>query len=188
MSCYVLKLIKLKNKLRQKCHKHPSNLKLKKRFKKLCKKVKCETKSWRDKYFHNKFQNALGNSRKEWEVINCITNRKTKDKSNSIVLSIDGQDIVDQSLVANIFNDFFVSVGEKSSAMVDNNVCLMHSDIVESTYFSRSFSFEPITGSEILNLIYSLDNSNSVGFDNVSNQTLKKLRLILSIYWFIFLI
>ena len=71
------------------------------------------------------------------------------------------------------------SVGENSLALDNNHLCMRYprTELVETSNSSRSFLFEPITGSEILKLIYCLDNSNSSGCDSVSNIALKKIAL-----------
>lgn len=65
MNKSLLKKIKLKHKLRNKCCKHPLNPVLKNRYNHMCQKINNEIKVCRDSYYQNRISNSQGNLKKE---------------------------------------------------------------------------------------------------------------------------
>ena len=166
----LLKKIQLKNKLGAKSLKHPDNLSLKKRFKKLAKEIKKEVPKARNNFFQSKFVSCRGNIKKEWRLVNDITNRSPKSK-NTINLKINDSISNDERTVANEFNDYFASVGTSLIPLSSDNSNI---EIVNDQASLNSFVFENISANEIIKIINALDNSNSCGCDQISNKTLKK--------------
>lgn len=78
------------------------------------------------------------------------------------------------SHVANHFNEFFATIGNTPATRC---TCTNRPVYSENSSFGSSFFFEPISGSEILSLINSLNNSDSSGNDDISNRTLKSIAL-----------
>lgn len=113
MNKNLLKTINLKNKLRVKCSKHPSNSRIKLQYKNLCRKLKKDISNCRDNYYQNKFSECEGNLKKEWNLINNIVNNSPRLDIKTSFLS-DSSTITDSTEIANKFNDYFTSVAENS--------------------------------------------------------------------------
>lgn len=113
VNCDLLKKIKLKNKLRVKCRKHPTNTRLRKRVKLLTYNINKECRFRHDHFYKNRFLAAKGDVKKEWNVVNDILNRNKKAETNPFVLDIDGELVSHPLDVANHLNDFSLQL-EKS--------------------------------------------------------------------------
>jgi len=115
----LLKKIKLKNKLKAKSLKHPQNSSLKTRLKKLLKSIKSDIPTARENFYKNKFHNCNGDIKKEWQLLNDITNNSSRSKKTEYSLLIDDNLCSDSNVVANEFNDYFSSIASVSASFSD---------------------------------------------------------------------
>ena len=68
-------------------------------------------------YYSKKFDQANGNSKKTWEIINELRGKeKSKNKSSFIV---NGEIIKDRRTIANEFNQYFVSIAVKMNSITN---------------------------------------------------------------------
>ena len=58
------------------------------------------------------FEEHVNNSKKVWEGINKIINKKNKNSADDIFLDENGIIITDQQKVANKFNAFFINIAQ----------------------------------------------------------------------------
>jgi len=163
--------IRLKNKLGSKISKHPSNLPLKLRYKNLSNEIRHDIPLARDSYYRSKFSCCEGNLKKQWSIINEVTNRLPQ-KSEGISLKIDNEYCSDEHTVANEFNTYFSTISDSYNSSTPP----FHSlNLAEDPFCTSSFYFNKISSMEIIQLINSLNNSNSRGYDNISNKLLKNI-------------
>lgn len=110
-----------------------------------------------------------------WSVVNDELG-KTKSSFNSIVLLEGGRKIENSEEVENMFNEYFSSVGGRSSQLASKDKALDYVRTFSATnHKSPSLSMlEPVTTSELLDAISTLKNSKSSGWDGVTSEVLKK--------------
>ena len=110
------------------------------------------------------------NSKKMWNIIKDVIYRNNKKKLQSKFKLSDGTMTTDLKLVTEKFNDFFVNVGPTLARKIPeqdrNPEDFMQARAVFSLYL------EPVTETEVTNLINSLKSS-APGFDSISSSILK---------------
>ena len=75
--------------------------------------------SEKKKYHNKKFQNASGDPKKTWEIINQLRGRHKKETKPSF--KIDNKRITERRVIANEFNKYFVSIASKLNDEVQIN-------------------------------------------------------------------
>jgi len=71
----LVKRINLKNKIGLKCRKHPQNLSLKNRYKNLSNLIKQKVAKSKENFYRSKFNACAGDVKKQWGLMNDITNK-----------------------------------------------------------------------------------------------------------------
>ena len=100
--------IKIKNKLSIKAKKHKNKKKLQEHFKSFSQSLKIEIEKQKIKYYNEKFDNASGNPKKQWSMINELLGRDEKASIITQIIDENDQLIVnDCKSIANSFNNFF---------------------------------------------------------------------------------
>lgn len=178
MTIPLLKKIKKKNQICLQVKNHPNNTRLKNYYKKLCSELKTEIPLRRDTYFSNKLANNIGNSKKEWEVVNEILNR-SKPLAD-IAINNNCTTTSDPLEVANLFNDFFANINCFQDIPESDSFCQYDANLHQEYYQLNSFFFDEFSALEIHKLITSLKTSNSSSIDQVSSFVLKNISLQIS--------
>ena len=139
----------------------------------------------RTQYYFNLFNKCKNNIRESWTNINKLI-KKAKNSNNlpSFFLS-DNKQITDKLQIAQEFNNFFSTVGEKL-----NKSCKAPNQSF-AKYLQKpqvsSFFLQPVTTHEVLNIVKSLKNKYSYGFDEISTNLIKSvIQYILEPLTFIF--
>lgn len=127
-------------------------------------------KDARRQYYDRQISQAENKQKQMWQIISKLQNKTRPDHNieiteNNIVLTdID---------LANRFNQYFTTVPlpstNKDLAFLESNVP-MH---------SNSLFLAPLVDSDIIEIIDKLKCSNSSGFDNISNNLLKKCKYLI---------
>jgi len=107
-------------------------------------------------YYNDK---AVLNTKESWKVLNHLSGRK-REKS-SITLVDNGISISDDQLVANLFQDYFISIVGAAEMSTQNHVTL-------GERVSDSFAFDFVSTSEIANIIKTQDIGKATGIDGIS--------------------
>ena len=127
-------------------------------------------------YYTSKCVEFKRNAKKLWQLINNISgivNNKTKLVE---CLSINKIDHYDANSITNEFGKHFSTVGKKFAEAIPTPVKPSMSFIEKIILNKKSMFLYEVTESEFRNLIDSLENKSSSGFDNISNIILKKLK------------
>lgn len=143
------------------------NPKLKEAFKTYHEHYKDLLTQTRSNYVANKLQNSHNVTAGVWAVINSF--RTCSDKScRDFIINHNGIFIKDQLKIANIFNEYFSSVGESINDKHKNlQYCFKGNPSEHSIYLA------PTNCEEIKNIISSLKPSSSAGHDGVNVNVLK---------------
>ena len=146
-------------------------------FKRLRNRLSNLIKKSKSEYYKNKLDNALGNSKQTWKIINNIlNNQKNKQtyikniKSNGIILT-------ENNAICDKMNEFFASVGQKLAEKLPSSskspLDYMTGD------FPRLDTFTPTTIDEVTNIIKSMKNS-SPGYDLIFMSVIKMCSPVLA--------
>lgn len=118
----------------------------------------------------NKIKKSNNKVKTMWSIINERTNKKLKKDQNNIKLQIDQNFIDEPKKVANIFNNFFASIGENSansSSSRPGNTSVLNP--TENTMF-----LGPIDAWEVNKIIKNLKNKISHGIDEIPPMLLRQ--------------
>ena len=124
-------------------------------------------------YYANKFNLALGNIKKTWDIINNITLGCDHVNSQPVnEIKVDNNLITDSNIIANKFNSFFSNVGP----ILANNIIKIHGDISDymSGNFSKSMGIIYTNSDEIIRTVNILKSSFSKVADDISAVVTKK--------------
>ena len=129
------------------------------------------------KYYHDFFNIHLSNIKKTWEGINGILNRKTKKSHNHILSLKDPENsnttTNDPSQIPQKLNKHFASIGSKLACKIPDAEKHFSDYLADSKSPQKSFSFNPITTTEVKLEILYLPNNKSYGLYSCPTQILK---------------
>lgn len=164
-------LIKERDRLYKLTKKYPQNLDIMTRFKYLNKDIFYKIRHLDRQHIKEKFNESKGNGRKTWKTINSIIyNKHPNDNKTTTIkeICINGIKETDELKIANVINDYFISVGQ---ILNTGNRASVSTYIQISDYTtSNTFNFKATTADEIFNLLKSLQNKSSTSFDNISTK------------------
>ena len=130
----------------------------------------------RKNYYLYKFENCRGDSSSTWKLTNNILGRKNKSKIPHALIH-DDDEVTDCKKMCNIFNHYFVNVGQNLASAIQNN------NINPINYLGErclnTFSFMATTPQEIFNTIKTFDNKKS-SINTVPTFIIKKVSHIIS--------
>ena len=106
-------------------------------------------------------------------MINNISGKVNNKTELVECLSINNIDHYDVNSITNEFGKHFSTVGKRFAEAIPTPVKLSRSFIEKIILNEKSMFLYEVTESEIQNLIDSLENKSSSGFDNISNIILK---------------
>ena len=120
------------------------------------------------------FNNNLKNSKKIWSGINDLISSKSKSKrkSSTISLDVNGNLTSDKKLIAESFNKYFTEIAEKIKKNLPSTKRSYREYLDEPC---RNFFFTPTTPDEVKNIIMSLDTSKATGPYSIPCQVLNAL-------------
>lgn len=108
-------------------------------------------------------------SKSQWRVIKSFINPNTTCSFGGIIHN--GKSISHSADIAQIFNNYFISIGPQLAAGIPTEECItqIHTRNLNSDY---SFSFHPTCGNEILKIITELEDS-AAGWDGIKANVIK---------------
>ena len=123
-------------------------------------------------YYKRLIEARHHSTQKTWAVLNELLNRKGKTVSAVNSIQYNNVTFSDDTDIANAFNDFFSTVGNKLGESISSNIHprrFMYDSNVNTIFLS------PITDDEILKGIFSLRNGKSPGIDEITPRILKSI-------------
>ena len=136
-------------------------------FTKVCKKSKAM-------YYENFYKKFANNSRKLWRETNDVIGRVKKEKHITKRFKKGGRIITSKKEIADEFNRFFSSIGEKLSSEIPDTGDLFTKNLPSKP--KAIFKFELINQEIVAQIIDSMESKRSSSFDSVSNFHVKKLK------------
>ena len=170
-------LMRVRDSYKKKAVKNNSQIYWEK-FKEIRNKVNSELTKAKTAFFCNKFENCAQSKdmKHSWKLINILLG-KNKKSNNISQLKCDDVVILDDTLKAEAFNDFFVNIGVNLANEIENDsLCTNFSDDenYHSNYYSNiNFKFSEISMDDIICQLRNLKISKSTGIDNIPAIALK---------------
>ena len=171
---HIQKLIKHRDRLLRKLKKsHSKNTE--ELYKKFRNRVVSENRKSKINYFDTYFQANKSNMKNLWTGIKSIINTKSKNSFQSISqLTHNGEIIQDPQKMANVFNNFFVSVSSQVCSEIPRTK-KSPLDYLKNRNMN-SFFISPVTHSEIEDIIIALKNGKSTGPFSIPLKLLKLVK------------
>jgi hypothetical protein len=116
---------------------------------------------WAKRHYYDKqFEKNSGDMKKTWELINSIRGKNKRIIKPSFV--IDSERVINRRVIANKFNEYFVSIATNMNKAVQENPYIPVAEIPQfHTFLAESCTdsvyFEDCTANEIENIISNLD-------------------------------
>lgn len=129
-------------------------------------------KDAKSQYYGNRIINSNNKSKETWKIINEKLGRN-KNINKKIVLYHNNNEITDSKEIADLFVDHFSTLAEKKLATHFGANLVLPCSLANNV--ENSIFFEPVTVSEIKNIISSLKNTKSSGIDELTTQALKHI-------------
>lgn len=175
MTTNLLNLIRSRNLLSKRFSHNKSNSALKHKLVKISAKIKSMIPKTKERYYKNKFTNAL-NPKSKWTVVNDFLGKNKNDNAIPPIEVGGTSSKSDPLLVANMFNDHFVKAPYEILQNNQDNIHIsdnIRNELVHSIYTTSSMYLYPTSENEIIAIVNSLKTNSSCGFDGVSNITVK---------------
>lgn len=183
----IITSIKKRDKLHLVCRKQPFNKQAQEMYKKYRNKLNKIITEARNKYYREKIEQAEGNKRKIWSIINEVTQYKQK-KCNEIK-KIEVDDVIvgvecDPLRIANYFNKYYSQTGVAASRQNGGNfnrssVALSVSDLSRDPNLSTLY-LSKISSREIEDVINGLKGRTAPGHDGIKTEVLKYVKNVIS--------
>ena len=142
-------------------------------YRNLLKKIK---RNCRQQFYLEKCTELKNNTKKMWQLVNSVIH-KTQDKRCIVnCLSINNLKSVCSKDIVNEFAKYFSNIGRQYANNINPSNTSIDEYIAKIPRNSKTMCLYPTTESEIGNIIDSLVNKQSSGWDGISNKLLKSLR------------
>ena len=127
-------------------------------------------------YYIKQCYNLKSNIKRLWNLINNIIG-KTNDKTSVIDhITVENACYYDAKEVANKFGEFYSTIGAKLAQNIDKNETNIMKFLNKINRNDKTMYLDPITPTEIKQLINKLPAKDSSGYDNISNNLLKHIK------------
>ena len=167
---------KRKNNLFKKAYKSPRRLSFYRHYRNVYNSL---IKLAKKNYYSKLLFNVKNDMKKTWGVLNEIISKPSSQSPipKALFLSKENSfscNLNDPSQIAEFFNNFFSSVGQRiSSSVMQNDISAL--DFMDDISVKDSFFLLPTSQKEIIEIVMSLESKSSSGHDNVSNKLVKEI-------------
>ena len=169
--------IKNRDKIAAKVKKQPYNTSLKIYYRRYRNMLRNLVRKARESYYSNKLELAEGDSRKTWEVIKEVLNRKNiSGKSNEFIAAVAEQEGLTKDEVGNLacdkLNDYFVNIGKNLANQCTINPSFICNDqpLVENI----EFNIPEIDENGLKRVMNQMKGRSAPGVDGIHLHIIKK--------------
>lgn len=127
-------------------------------------------KAAKKKYNDDLYLKTENKSKAAWKIINSTTLNTNNNHKNVTEINIGDKKIYGKGEIAQHFNSFFINMPKRLYDQILDNA--ESTELPYNTNFPTMF-IDPVSETEIYNIIMGLKNSNSVGVDGISANILK---------------
>ena len=183
MTNAILEKIKLKDKLYVKQRKANPNLEstkaLKDKLKEAVRELNFLIMDAKKEYYANKITRHKNDIKKTWGIISEIMNKGRKKSNFPPFFEVDNKKITERKDIANEFNKFFATVGQKLADEIDQKGLPSVNSYLGQKPNSQ-FSFKPTTPERIQKILDNIKPKKSSGIDGITSELIKFLSKDLS--------
>lgn len=155
------------------------NLKLTVSLKQKQKHFKNNVKTAKKMFFENKIKKSSNIQKTTWHIINSEVSNKNKNKHENIIIEENDCTVTNPKSISNMFNNYFINmVSNKKLSIANNDSTKTFSE--NHNYFRKMFNLKVTNSKEVVNVIKSLKNTNSTGFDDIPISIIKEVKYHLS--------
>ena len=124
-------------------------------------------------YAEKLIQEAQGDSRRIWSVINDLCNRKVYRSKINRIINENGKKLEKDREIANELNDHFANVGQRLASLITQTPrkTFQEEEVMETIFL------EPTSKDEIYKIIIELKNNCSPGHDKIIKKDLIMLMI-----------
>ena len=131
-------------------------------------------KKSKQNYFTRFFENNLKNLKNTWKGIKSIISKKSPFSNSLTLLTFQNENIDNPERIANIFNNYFSTIGEKTQAKI-KHLHKKYTDYLTNEN-SDTFFLSPTDKEEIKFILSSLDINKSTGPYSIPIKVLNMLK------------
>ena len=130
-------------------------------------------------HYSKALRESSSNIKKTWDLLKeIIAKNRKKSSAPNTLNAIQNDSFIMQlenpKLIAEYFNSFFSSVGERTSLLIDtNNTAKDPLDYMKNISIDQSFFISPTNTCEVISVAMRIKSKSSTGFDNISNTLIK---------------
>jgi hypothetical protein len=171
----ILDRLKRRKKLFKVLRRRPYDIVFKSYYDSFCRRLQADIDSQKRIFYSDKFKDCEGDSSRQWKLINNLTGAGVKINSVDKIAADDGSIISDPQCVADTVNEFLINVVQSDNNCTTN----INPSVGElGLHISlQSFFINPVIESECLEVIKSLKNKKSSGYDGFNVVLLKKIAI-----------
>ena len=175
----ILQSLKTKNKLyKQKVSCRNHNDEIQKRYNNYRNILHKTIRLAKQRYWENRLSEAKHDMKRMWNSINSLLGKNKSKKELPEYFMHENKTIKDPKDIANIFNNFYVSIGP---SLADSLPCVNSAmNTLPAVNLMNSFYLAPTTEEEILKIISILKPKTSTGNDEISSKLIKQSSKIIS--------
>ena len=131
-------------------------------------------KKSKQNYFTKYFESNIKNLKNTWKGIKSIISLKNSASSSPNLLNFNNELTSDPLKIANVFNNYFSSIGEKAQSKIrfSNKT---YTDYLQGNNLN-SFFITPTDSKEVISIISSLSDNKSSGANSILTRILKLLK------------
>ena len=142
------------------------------RYKKYKNKLNHLLKISKRNHYDDKFENAKGNLKQTWKILNEIINkRKTRSKMPSTFIH-NNQEISDPFRIANKFYEYFTNVGPSLASKLPNSR-IPYETYLSNNRVSETIFLKPVTERELKKIACKFKTAKASGFDQIKTDDIK---------------
>ena len=127
-------------------------------------------------YYNNLCNEFRSSSKRLWALINKQIKKTTHKKNIITKIKLDELEITQGTEICNAFGKHFSTIGKKFAQKIKKPQCDLDYYCKKIPTNDNSMYMKPTSPEEISNIIRTLANKNSHGYDKISNKLLKELR------------
>ena len=168
----ILKSVKRKNRLYKQKIKNPTEKNIR-RYTEYRNRLNHLIRYSKKKYFKSLLEKSQGNLHATWNAINVILNKRKSKKSDVSFLQHNGRCYKDGNSIASLFNDFFTNVGPSLAKKLPRSKKSFKHWL--NTVSNCKFILQPVSEFAVLDLIYQLKSSKSIGFKDLNTKHIQSI-------------
>ena len=151
-----------KNKLGLQALKKPNNKELNKTYKTCRNEIISELRNTEIKYYSNELELHKNDLSKSWKILRLIIGKDSTNSKRKLTFNINNTLVTDSEVIANEFNNFFVSIGPTLAS----NITCSKDPLTYVNGIANSIVVPNVICMDVRTVISSLKNS-SPGFDGI---------------------